>query len=382
MSNKAMKTMSFLIAMTVWILPGTLIAASIPKATMEILKELKLDPGVLAGVDEELQVPNEWIERARKEGKLIVRSTPITPPEVKTLFGPFNERYPFISVDNSGANQEDRSIKTLVAYRSGRVLSDVVTSVGGFIDEYKKVKALEDLRQLPGWKNVPDKAKDPQGFWAGNAIHYWCMTYNTKRVKKEELPKKWEDFLANPRWKGGTLAMGNRPQLWAVHLWAAKGEAWTKDFMTKLMTEVKPQIRKEGMGALVALAAAGEFDAVFPSNARRVYQNAEKGAPVSFHCPEPAPADVEDTIVLRGSPNPYAAKLFVNWLLSKEGQIVDYAAKAYTPVHKNLDTKAFFPFPEAIAGKQTSFGDPAFEQQVTPKVYDFWNGLLAKGGKG
>jgi ABC-type Fe3+ transport system substrate-binding protein len=33
------------------------------------------------------------------------------------------------------------------------------------------------------------------------------MTYNTKLVRKEELPKKWEDLLTDPRWKGKNLAL-------------------------------------------------------------------------------------------------------------------------------------------------------------------------------
>lgn len=368
----------FLFSISLTLPSQKLFAATLPKSTQEIVKKLKLDPAILSDADKELQVPKEWVEKAKKEGKLTVRSTPITPTEIKTLFAPFNERYPFIATENFGADQEDRSVKTLVAYRSGRVIADVVTSVGGFIHEYRKAHALEDLRDLPSWKNVPERAKHPEGLWAGNAIHYWCMTYNTKRVQKADLPKKWEDLLSNPKWRGGNLAVGNRPQLWVVHLWSAKGEQWTKDFVTKLMTEVKPQIRKEGMGALVGLAAAGEFDAVFPSNARRVYQNVLNGAPVSYHCPEPAPADVEDTIILRGSPNLHAAKLFVNWLLSKEGQVADYAAKFYTPVHKELEVKEFFPFPDAILGKEVSFGDPAFEQEVTPKVYEFWNNFVLR----
>jgi len=376
------ESMIFWAVLLVWsALPQIAFSAAVPKATTEMLTKLKLDPGVLSGVDKELQVPKEWTERARKEGKLTLRSTPITPDEIKSLFAPFNERYPFIATENFGSDQEDRSVKTLVAYRSGRVLADVVNSVGGFIQEYQKVNALEDLRVLPNWKNVPEGAKGPDGYWAGIAIHHWCMTYNTKKVRREELPRKWEDLLTNPRWKNGNLAVGNRPQLWAINLWRAKGEKWATDYMTRLMTEVRPQVRKEGMGALVGLAAAGEFDAVFPSNARRVYQSVLSGAPVGYHCPEPAPAGVDDMVILKGSPNPYAAKIFVNWLLSKEGQVAQYAAKFYTPIHKDLGLKEFYPFPEAVLGKETSYTDPVFEQEVTPKLFEVWNNVLLKGGK-
>lgn len=371
-----------------WLVPASLIlppqqlcAATLPKSIHEILKKLKLDLAILSEVDKELQVPGDWIEKAKKEGKLRVRSTPITPAEIKTLYTPFNERYPFITVENTGSDQEDRTVKTLVARRAGRIVTDAVTSVGGYISAYREAKALEDLRDIPTWKDIPEGAKDPDGLWVGTATHHWCLSYNTKLVKKEELPKRWEDLLTNPRWRGGNLALGNRPQLWALNLWKAKGEKWTKDFINKLLTEVKPQIRKEGMGALVELAAAGEFHAVFPSNARRVYQRALEGAPVGYNCPEPAPAAVEDLIVLKGSPNTYSAKLFVNWLLSREGQIAQYAAKYYTPVHKDLGLKELTPFAEEILGRDVSYRDPGLEIELTPKLIDFWNGLVLRGTK-
>lgn len=372
-----------------WLVPASLIlplqmlrAAALPKSMHEIVNKLKLNPAILADVDKELQVPKDWIEKARKEGKLRVRSTPITPAEIKTLYTPFNERYPFIAVENSGVDQEDRTIKTLVAYRAGRVVTDAVTSVGGYISAYRDARALEDLRDIPTWKNIPEGAKDAaDGLWVGTAMHHWCLSYNTKLVKKEDLPKKWEDLLTNPRWRGGNLALGNRPQLWALNLWNVKGEKWTKDFISRLLTEVKPQIRKEGLGALVELAAAGEFHAVFPSNARRVFQRALEGAPVGYNCPEPAPAAVEELIVLKGSPNSYSAKLFVNWLLSREGQIAQYAAKYYTPAHKDLGLKELTPFAEEILGKDVSYRDPGLELELTPKLIDFWNGLVLRGTK-
>jgi hypothetical protein len=234
------------------------LAATLPKSTEQLLKKAKLSPSVLASIDQDLQVPKEWIDRAKNEGKVRWRSTPATPSDLEILLGPFKERYPFIDVEFSGTNQEDRSVKTLLAYRSGRILSDVVTSIGGFMDQYHKANALEDLSQLPNFKKLPEGAADETRVWVGINQIYWCLSYNTNLVKKEELPKQWEDLLG-PRWTGGRLALGNRPQLWAINLWKAKGEAWTKDFLTKLFTQVKPQLRREGMNALVQLAGAGVF---------------------------------------------------------------------------------------------------------------------------
>ncbi len=116
-------------------------SAPLPKATQELLKKLNLDPSLLADIDKELQVPNGWIEQAKKNGKLRIRSTPARPGELKTLFGPFKERYPYIEIDFSGTNQQTRSVKTLIAYKRGRVLADFMTSIGGFLHEFKAADA-------------------------------------------------------------------------------------------------------------------------------------------------------------------------------------------------------------------------------------------------
>ncbi len=363
--------------------PGQSRAASapLPKSSIEMLKHLKLPTSILSDVDKELEVPKEWVEKARKEGKVRFQSTPSTPEETKWLLGPFKERYPFIDSEYAGTSQEGRTVRTLVSYRAGRVLSDVLASVGGYIHAYREARALESLRDIPNLKNVPEVAKDPEGFYVGMNVHYWCVAYNTKLVKKEELPKKWEDFLANPRWRGGNLALGNRPQLWALNLWKTKGEKWTKDYMTRLITEVKPQIRKEGLNALVDLVAAGEFHAFFPALDARAQQKVEMGAPVGFTCPEPAPVAPEDLMILRGAANPYAAKMLVNWLLSKEGQIAYYAAKFYVPVHKDLQRRELVLFPDDILGKQISYRDPNLERDVNPQLIDFWNNLVMRGGQ-
>ncbi len=361
--------------------PQSALSAALPQSTQKVLKELNLDSSVLGDIDKEIKVPKGWIEGAKKEGKLSIRSSPWTSQEQRDLFAPFKERYPFIKIEFDGANQEGRTIKTLMAYKRGKVLSDVLGAVAGFMSEYKKVDALADLRGIPNFKHIPKGAKAQDGSWVGWNIRHWCMSYNTRLVKKGELPKRWEDLLNNPVWRGGNLALGNRPQLWALMLWKAKGENWTKDFLTRLFTEVKPQLRKEGMNALVQLAAAGEFHAALPSNKARTYRRVLDGAPMGFTCPEPAPASAEDIMILKRSQNINAARLFINWLLSKEGQLAASYARRTTPIREDLQFKEIIPFADNVLGKEVSFRSPELEREVMPTLSKFWDKLWLSGGK-
>lgn len=375
MLKRVISIISLLFLAFLFTAPQNVFSGPLPNATQKVLKGLNLERSILGDIDQELQVPSDWLEGSKKEGKLSIRSSPWTPQEQRDLFAPFRERYPFIKIDFSGTNQQDRTIKTLIAYKRGRVLSDVLSSVAGFVSEYKKVNALADLRSLPAWKNIPEGARGQQGVWAGWNIRHWCMSYNTRSVKEGDLPRKWEDLLTNPVWKGGNLALGNRPQLWALMVWKAKGEKWTKTFLTRLFTEVKPQLRKEGMNSLVALAAAGEFHAALPSNKARTYRRVLDGAPIGFNCPEPVPVAPEDMMILNGSRNNNSAKLFVNWILSKEGQLAAAYARRTTPIREDLQLRELIPFADNVLGKEVSYRSPGLELEIMPTLSKFWNKL-------
>ncbi|NIO07639.1 MAG: extracellular solute-binding protein [Deltaproteobacteria bacterium] len=354
-------------------------SASLPKSSQEMVKNLGLEAGALDGVEQELKMPKEVMEGAKKEGMIKIRSTPWTASEQKKLFASFQERYPFIKIDFSGANQQGRTVKTLMAFRGGRVIADVVTSIGGFLSDYEKVGALTDLRDLPNWKYSPEEGKNPNGLWIGIYLRHWCIAYNTRLLKKSDLPKKWEDILENPVWHKGNLALGNRPQLWALMLWKAKGEEWTKNYVSRLFMEVRPQLRKEGMNAMVQLAAAGEFYASVPASKSRTYQMLQRGAPIGFTCPEPVPVTTEAAIILKGAPNPNASKLFLNWMMSREGQLAAYYGRSISPIREDLQRKELIPFADQILGRKVSFRDPDLQREVMPKLNEVWNDLWLRG---
>ncbi len=361
------------------IVPHCAFSGPLPKSTQEMLKKLNLNPSILSGVDQELQVPQEWLEKARKEGKVRMLSSG-RPLNIKSLFAPFKERYPFIDVEFSFASRRARTVKTLLAYKNGRIITDILDSPGSAIYQFKEANALEDLRSIPTVKMIPKEAKDPKGSWVGINTLHWCIAYNKRLVKEQDLPKRWEDLLTNPRWRQGNLGLGNRPNLWALHLWKAKGEDWAKDFLTKLFREVKPQLRKEGLTAMLELTAAGEFHAALPANNSSTNKRVMSGAPLGFACPEPVPVSVEDIVILKGAPNVNAAKVFINWMLSKEGQIARYLSFTDPPVRKDLQRPELIPFVDEIAGKKVSFRDPELLVDLLPTVQAFWNDLWLRGG--
>ncbi len=350
-------------------------AGELPKSTQKILKSLKFKPSILKGLDAELKVPKGWIAAAKKEGKLRIHSS-WEHSEFLAMSAPFRERYPFIKIKYSRPKRSDRATKPLIALRTGRYITDIVNGLGGKVFLYYKDNLLADLRDLPNIRNLPPGMMDPKGRWVGVRLRYWCAAYNTDKVKKSELPKRWEDLLATKRWHKGNLALANRPNQWVVNLWSAKGVDWTSNFITRLFTEVKPQLRKEGTSALVGLLAAGEFHMSVSAAPFRVQERQAKGAPVAFHCPDPAPVSITESTILKGAPNTYAAKMYLNWVLSKEGQVAKFGADRATPIHKDLiKDSRFLPLGgEGISGGPVAMRGPK-EGRMLPALYKVWNPL-------
>ncbi|MGE5538674.1 MAG: ABC transporter substrate-binding protein [Gemmatimonas sp.] len=349
-------------------------AADLPKATQKALTALKLGPSALDGLDAELAVPAAWIDAARRERDVIVYGT-WNEREFSTMTAPFKERYPFITVKYDRSGTSGRGTRVLVALGEGRVIADVMTSIADGMPEFMKAKALADLRDLPAFKSIPEDYVASDGTWSSFKLSFRCMAYNTEKVKKQDLPASWDDLLTNPVWRGGHLALSDHPNAWLLSLWSANGDAWGRDFTRRLFVDLQPQRRKEGMTQSTALTVAGEFYANIPSPEWTAKRYSVKGAPIGYHCPAPVPISTSQVVMLDKSPRKNASRIFVNWLLSREGQLLQYAETFAVPVHKDLRSSDFLPFPDTILGKPTVIRDESLlGDELQNTVQEVWNG--------
>lgn len=356
--------------------PSSARGETYPQATLEILRDLKFDPSILNGTDQELIVPPDWIEKAKKEGTLRITGS-WDPAPFQSFVRPFKARYPFIKVNYTRGSLETRALNPLMAFQQGRYIADVVTGIGASMYRYEQSNALQDLRDIPNAKNVLEGMKPKDGQWIGIRIRYWCMAYNTNAVNKADLPKTWDDLLTNPRWRGGRIGLVNLSDLWMLPLWGSKGKEWATDYIYKFFSVLRPQSRREGANALLSLVMAGEIDASIPAGDHYVAQDIEKGAPIGWHCPEPVPSAVSELGILRGGPNLHTAFLFTNWLLSKEGQVAQFHTDRSPPIHKDLQIKEFLSFPDEIVGKKIAYKDPALNDEYE-EMLKAWNSVWAK----
>jgi ABC-type Fe3+ transport system substrate-binding protein len=270
-------------------------------------------------------------------------------------------------------DQNSRNIKPLVAYRNGTILVDIIEGLGVNLADYKAIGALQKIDDLPNVGNIPPDIHDPEGFWVAPRLRYWCMAYNTNTFKEEDLPKTWDDLLTNTKLYNGHLGIVNRPNDFMIMLWGTMGPEWSKNFMDKLFNVVKPQFRKEGSDSATGLVAAGEMDISLPLASYRTYQFFKKGAPVSWHCPEPVPLSFSAMVVVNKSPHTNAAKLYVNWFLSKEAQLAQYYSDGSPPIHKDMQDPRFLLYADQIIGKKMAPRYPRLLENDMPEVAKIWD---------
>lgn len=331
-------------------------AENLTPEIQKILTEEKLDPAIMKGLDQELAVPPALVEAAKKEGKVQIRLQ-MSEQEFAGMSKTFSARYPGIELNYTRGIGRERAIAPLVAFQAGNYIADVVAGYDTNYEDYRAANALEKINTLPAYAHLWPEMKTKAGTDGADKMNYWCLSYSTERVKAADLPKSWDDLVTNPRWKNGKIGMYNASVAWLPQLGHVKGEAWLVDFLNKLVNEQHAQYRKETLAATNKLISVGEFDIFAAVQDYVVDRDKRKGVPVAADCPSPVPASAGYIGIFRGSPRVDAAKLFVNWYLSKEGQVAAYHYARQVPVNVELKGKEFLPFPDEIVGKKIVLRD-------------------------
>jgi iron(III) transport system substrate-binding protein len=256
-----------------------------------------------------------WADKAKAEGTVVVYHTTNVPDMTKIIKG-FRKRYPFLKVEGFRGTGEKLIQKITTEVRAGRHLADVYQISGLQTWLLQKMGYLAPY-QSPGREKVNPLFKDRQGYWTGVYWNLEVLGYNTGLVSSGEVPRKWEDLL-NPRWTG-KIGLEDEDVNWYAYLLELMGEEKGKDFMRRLAKQ-KIHIRA-GHTLLTQLLAAGEFELVPTVRTHGAEKLISAGAPIDWVAIEPLAPNPPICVSLpKNPPHPNAAKLFVDFILSREGQ--------------------------------------------------------------
>jgi len=323
--------------------------------------------------EQEFALPDSILEAAIAEGE--VRIIDANEAELMTgVISAFNERYPDITVVYQDAPAEVRTVRTLTEIMAGQNQWDIAGSLEGYIEQFKAENAFVRLDDLPAYANYEPPYRDPDHHWVASSVVYWGLGYNTDSVQPDELPETWEG-LTEPAWRG-RIGMPDRPHLWFIQLWREwgpeRGTQWLEAFFANDVSR-----RAESVDALSNFLAAGEYDIVIPAEPSTMESIASRGAPVAWYSPEPIPVAMSPMSLLNDSPNSNAAKVFLNWFISREGQIAFHESANVIPVHPDLreDPEYLGQFADVIVDREVAIRQPDDEVELLPDLLEVWQSL-------
>ena len=254
------------------------------------------------------------IAGAKKEGKLLWYATLVT-NDAERLLKRFQEKYPFIKTELFRTGDDGMMTRIMAEAQAKRPAFDVVM-ITGIAGEILKRKGLTAKYLSPERKFYPEGSKDPEGYWTDIYMNLFTIGYNTKLISRQEAPKTWADLL-QPKWKK-KMGMDTKSFYWFAVMLKSMGDEKGLDYMKKLANQ-EIQFRT-GQPLITQLMAAGEVNLGVALYNQVVEVMKTQGGPVEWVAVEPVIPQIHPLSVASQAPHPNAARLFVDFLLAKEGQ--------------------------------------------------------------
>ena len=229
-----------------------------------------------------------------------------------------------VNVWRSGADKVLQ--RTLTEAGAGRHDADVVLLGSGELEVLHREKLLARI-DSPSYANLLPEAMPAYREWAPVFLTVWIQEYNTNAIRKDALPKSWDD-LRQPRWKG-KLAIEAADDDWFGKMVTVMSEQKGLELFRAIVAANGISVRK-GHSLLGNLIVSGEAPFALAMHSNVAESAKKKGAPIGWIALEPIVARANCVGVLAKAPHPREARLLYEYLISDEGQRL-FAQRDYIP---------------------------------------------------
>ena len=288
------------------------------------------------------------VEAAREEGTLtyyVAQAEDVTVPTLDA----FEEAYPEIDVEFLRLPSTPLAGRFAEEKSAGTVAADAIM-----------LGAPDLINENPDWfvdlspDVLPSLADYPSESWSEDSFDVTLTTqiaiYNTEAV--DEAPETWFD-ATDESWAGRTMLTD--PRSTGVYVeWALGLHEEYGDEIFERMAALDAPLAESGVTAAQQVAA-GAYDLAYPVHLSHGVALKAEGAPVDFaHMTDIAPGFPLVIALPEDAPNPNAARVFANWMLSADAQTVN-CAQVTTPVNPDADPEGNCPgMPETYRPAQFS----------------------------
>ncbi len=276
------------------------------------------------------------VAAAKKEAKVVVNTFP--GDGYKRALKTFTQAYPEVKLEHTGLHSQDFSPR-IIQERQGNLFTwDValiptstalqVLRPAGVWDPVRPAIVRPEVKDDAGWAGGYERGfalvKDRALCYGFAAVRGGGITINTDQVKEEEI-RGLKDLL-DPRWKGKLLLPDVRTMGDTFWPMTAARLSLGDDIIKKLFVDQEPVLSRDNR-QVAEFMVRGRYPIALGVNWQILATYRRQGLAKNLkllHFPEMSTmSSGSNTIwLVNRAPHPNAAKVFINWLLTRDAQVV------------------------------------------------------------
>jgi iron(III) transport system substrate-binding protein len=276
------------------------------------------------------------VAAAQQEGHLTLITNPGHRGVIERATPLFQQEYG-IDVEVTYLNGREATERLLAEVGAGQVRTDAIVSGDSNIWSVAQMGVLESYT-VPNTAAISDRLRPtigPDNTYYPQMLNVYGLVVNTQVIPPERIPRRWAD-LVDPYYRGkiivhnpGTTGGGNT---WLAAANEAPGLG--RPYLEKIAQQ--DVIIVQDPAGVEAAVARGERGVGVPAGGRSVVT--QPGAPLKWVVPEEGVAfSVQTVAIPKQAPRPNAARVWVNFMLTKQVQEWWYDIGHYTPVRTDVD---------------------------------------------
>ncbi|WAA12770.1 ABC transporter substrate-binding protein [Fervidibacillus halotolerans] len=254
--------------------------------------------------------------------------------DAQKLVNAFNKKYPNIKVNIFRSGTEEVIAKIHAEKEAGKIQADVLLVADAVTFENLKNDDLLLPYKSKETEFIPEQFIDPQGMYTGTKVMATVLAVNTNHVKK--IPDSWKVLTEGEAREKAIMPSPFYSGAAAYNLGIfTRQDDFTWDFYEKI--KENGMAVTKGNGGVLKAVASGEraYGMVVDFLVLRAKND---GSPVEFFYPkEGVPVITEPIGILKDTKNEQAAKVFVDFVLSEEGQQLA-SQLGYTPIRIGVNS--------------------------------------------
>ncbi len=304
---------------------------------------------------------------AKREGKLMFYSALIPNLGLRAIVNGFKQKYGFVDIESWRGTEINITQKMLAELRAGAPVGDALE--GSELAPLFLKSGLLQKFSSPMIAKIPPQYRDKTGLTAATRFSYYGTAYNTKLVPPGTQPKTFEDLL-DPKWKNRLawrVGSNSGAHMFVANVMLTMGDAAADAYFKRLAAQNVVGFNGAA-NALIDRVVAGEYAVTLTAAQHLPIIAATKGAPIAAQPLLPMPSTVASIMIPKGTKHPHAAMLFVDYVLSGDGQRV-LRDEQYFPVNSEVQPlKELWPVSPIISGFKENFINDEVLYETQAKV--------------